>query len=122
MAERQQAIAAAEQRLQALGREIGTAEGEATARRAALDEAGVRARALEAQATQLAQAAEAARQSVARLQQQEQVLRGQLEGQRQELADLRARAARERAAPPVEATGSDPTPPPQEGTGGRPSR
>jgi predicted nucleic acid-binding Zn-ribbon protein len=97
LAERQQAIAAAEQRLQALGREIGTAEGETAARRAALEEAGNRARAHEAQATQLTQAAEAARQSLAQLQRQEQALRDQLESQREELADLRAQVARERA-------------------------
>jgi hypothetical protein len=50
-------------------------------------------------------------------QQQEQTLRGQLESQRQELADLRAQASRERAAPPM--SGSSPTPPPADGTGGQ---
>ena len=78
---------------------------------------GTRAKGLEAQATQLTQAAETARQNLLQLQQQEQVLRGQLESQRQELAELRAQVARERAS----AT-QDLSPAPANETAGQPSR
>jgi hypothetical protein len=87
------------QRLQALRREIGTAEGEVAARRAALEEAGTRARALKAQAAQLAQAAEAACRSLVQLRQQEQTLRGQLRGPAPG-AGRSARAGRARARHP----------------------